>query len=66
MFTLCVGVLPACMSVHTMHAVPTQARRVEGIRTSGTGVTVCCKLLCGCWELKLGLLEDQPVLFFFF
>ena len=34
----------------------------EGIRSSGTGVTYSCELPCGCWELNLGLLEEEPVL----
>lgn len=27
-----------------------------------TGVIDSCKLLCGCWELNLDLLEEQPML----
>ena len=34
----------------------------EGIRSPGTGVTNSCELPCGCWDLNLGLLEEQPVL----
>ena len=34
----------------------------EGIRSLGTGVTDSCELLCGCWELNLSPLEEQPVL----
>ena len=30
-----------------------------GIRFPGTAVTDSCKLLCGCWEPNLGLLESQ-------
>ena len=33
----------------------------EGARSSGTGVTDCCELPCGCWELNKGPLEEQPV-----
>jgi hypothetical protein len=33
----------------------------EGVRPPGTGVREDCELLCGCWELNLGLLEEQPV-----
>jgi len=36
-----------------------------GMRVSespGTGVTDSCELTCGCWELKPGPLEEQPVL----
>jgi hypothetical protein len=34
----------------------------EGIRLPETGVTDSCELPCGCWELYLGPLEEQPVL----
>jgi hypothetical protein len=33
----------------------------EGVRSPVTGVTDSCELPCGCWELSLGPLEDQPV-----
>lgn len=39
------SVLPAC----------------EGIRAPGPGATDSCELLCQCWELNLGLLEERPV-----
>jgi hypothetical protein len=32
------------------------------VRSSGTGVTDNCELLCGCWELNSAPLEEQPVL----
>ena len=54
------GVLPACVSVHHVCAVPVEARR--GCHIPGTGVTDSCELLCGCWELNLGPLEEQRVL----
>ena len=47
---MCIGILPACMSL------------CKGIRSPGTGVTDTCVLLCGYWELNPGPLEDQPVL----
>jgi hypothetical protein len=34
----------------------------EGARSPGTEVTDSCELPCGCWELNLGPLEEQPVL----
>jgi hypothetical protein len=38
-----------------------EARR--GVRSPGTGVTDGCEPpLCGCWELKPGPLQEQPVL----
>ena len=33
-----------------------------GIRSPGTGVTDSRELPCGCWELNLDPLEEQPVL----
>jgi hypothetical protein len=44
---MCVGILPACLC--------------KGSRSSGTGVTDCCELPCGCWELNLDPLEEQPL-----
>jgi hypothetical protein len=38
----------------------------EDVRSPGAGVTdwtPCCKAPRGYWELNLGLLEEQPVLF---
>ena len=34
----------------------------KGVRSSGTGVASRCELPCGCWELKLGPLEEKPML----
>lgn len=34
----------------------------EGVGPSGTGVTDGYEPPCGCWELNLGPLEEQPVL----
>ena len=34
----------------------------EGVRFPGAGVTDSCEPPCGCWELNLGPLEEQPVL----
>ena len=38
-------------------------RPEEGLISPETRVTDGCELLCGCWELNLGLLEEQSVLF---
>ena len=52
---MCMGVLLACTYVHHMHMVATET---EGsIKPTGLGVTDC-----GCWELNLGSLQEQPVL----
>ena len=53
------GVLPECVSVHYMQADP--RRPEERVRSQGTRVTGGCELPCGCWELNLGPLEEQPV-----
>ena len=37
-------------------------RPEEGIISEDTGVTEGCELPCGCSELNLGPLEEQPVL----
>jgi hypothetical protein len=37
-------------------------RSEEGIQSPGTGDTDACEPLCGCWELKLGPLEEQVLL----
>jgi hypothetical protein len=46
-----------------MFSVPSEVRR--RCLTSGTGVKDGCELPCGCWELNLGPLEEQPLLFVF-
>jgi hypothetical protein len=35
----------------------------EGKESLETGVSGVCELLCGCWELSLGLLQKQSILF---
>jgi hypothetical protein len=50
---MCKGILPLCMSVHHVHAVPAEARR--GHQIPWNGVTRGC-------ELPSGSLEEQPVL----
>lgn len=54
-YFICMGVLPACMSVHHMHTVSTEA-----IKSSQAGVTDGREPLCGCWESNPVPLEDQP------
>jgi hypothetical protein len=59
---MCMDVLPACMSLQHVHAslVPTEARRPEEVvRSSGTRVTQGSGPQQGCWDLNLGLLEEQ-------
>ena len=50
-----IGVLLACLSAVYM------CER-EGVRSPGTGVIDSCDLLCGCWELNSGPLEELPML----
>lgn len=52
---MCMGVLFACMSVHSLH-VPIGLE--EGIQSSGTGVTDS-QLPCECRDLNPGPLEEQ-------
>lgn len=47
---MCVGILPACMSVYHLCARCSE-RPEENIRFPGTGVTDGYELLCGCWKL---------------
>lgn len=54
------GVFPECMSVYNMHALCSQ-RPEEGIEAPGTEILDGCEPLCGCWEMNLASLEEQPV-----
>jgi hypothetical protein len=54
------SVLPTCMFMHFYAWCP--RRPEEGIIPPGTGVTSSYELLCVCWELNLGPLEEQPIL----
>jgi hypothetical protein len=56
------GCLPACISVHHMCAWCLR-RSGEDMISSVTGVTNDCELPCGCWELSLNSLQEQPVLY---
>lgn len=53
------AVLPACM--HHTHAC--LQRPEVGVRCPETGVTDGFELSVGCWELNLGSLEEQQMLF---
>jgi hypothetical protein len=54
-----------CICPLHLCAVPAEAKR-EHLGSLGTGVTVSCKLLCGCWELNLDPLQEPQVLLYFF
>ena len=57
---MCMNVLPAYMSVHSMCAWGRQEPE-KGVGSLGSRVTAGCELSCGCWESNLGPLEKQPV-----
>jgi hypothetical protein len=54
------GVLPTCMSVYHVHAVPRETK--GGSRVPWTGVTDTCEPPCRYRESNSGPLEEQPVL----
>lgn len=54
------GYLPACLSVHYIYAVHTEAE--EGVRPPRTADPDGCWLLYECWKTSLGSLEEQSVL----
>lgn len=57
---LCMNALPACMSVPYAYLVPTEPLRGQPV--PGSGVIDNCESRCGCWEVNLGHLKEQPVL----
>ena len=56
-----VCVLPVQMSALCACLVPLEDKK-ERVGSPGPGVTGGYELLCGCWELNPGLLQEQPVL----
>jgi hypothetical protein len=61
MYFMCMGILPVCMYVHLVVHTFKEVRR--GFRLPGAGVLDDCELPFGCWELNLGRLEKQLVVF---
>lgn len=59
---MCLGILPACISVHNIHAWCLR-RQEDGVRFPGTRVRNSCELPCGHWLSSLGFLQQQAVLF---
>ena len=55
---MCMSVLTACMSVYHLDTVPAEAKRWFWIPWYWSYID-SCDLLCGCWELNLGPLEEQ-------
>lgn len=62
-------ILSACTLIICMHGClrATFIRKrllasEEAVGSPGTGVTDSCEPLCGCWELNLCHLQEQPVL----
>ena len=58
MISLFYFIFVSCALVFCLHVY-----LCEGIRSPGTGIIDSYELPCGCWELKLGPLEEKPVLF---
>lgn len=54
-------VLSTCMSVCCV-CFWCLMRPEEDVESPGTGIISSCKLLCGCWDLNLIPLEEQPML----
>lgn len=52
---MCSSILPACLSVHCVHAVPVEVRKMNQI--IGNRVTDGC----GCWDSKPGTLEASTL-----
>lgn len=55
-----VNILPPCICIPHVCLVPKEVRK--SVEFPGTGVMDKCEPLCGCWELNLGLPQEQPVL----
>lgn len=58
-YFICMGVLPACLSVYHMHVVPPEAGRWHWI--PGTGLTNGRDSSCGCWESNWDLCKCNPI-----
>ena len=50
-----------CLSVYISCIPGAYRNQKKVLDPSGTGITNSCELPWGCWELKLGPLEEQPV-----
>lgn len=59
-YFMCTSALPACVSVHNMDILPSEAR--IGFRLPWESSCRQCEPPCRCWELNLGPLEGQSVL----
>lgn len=55
------NVFPPCMSVYRMCDLGTQ-KSIESVTLTGTGGINVCELLCGCWKMNAGPLQEQEVL----
>ena len=60
-YYMCMGILPAHMSVQDMHA-RCPWRLEQGTGFPETGVSDGYELQCKCWESNTHPLEEQPVL----
>ena len=57
---MCIGLLPAYMSVHHRHTGPEEAEESGG--TPGTGIADGYGLASWCWESDTGLQEEHAEL----
>lgn len=57
-YSICMDILPACMYMYGTHVLQ---KSEENIRSPGTIITGDCELLCGCWELNPGPLQELQV-----
>lgn len=53
----------AYVRVCTMYMTGGHRGQKKALDSLGSRVIATCGLPCGCWELKLGPVEDQRVLF---
>lgn len=58
---MCMSILPACMSLYHVYACHPRRLEEEGVRSPGTGLRDRCEQPCGCQELDLCVVEEQPL-----
>jgi hypothetical protein len=59
-YFICMGILPVCMPVQHMHAVPMEPR--ENVGYPSAGVTDDCESPCGFWGSNSQPLPKQKLL----
>lgn len=58
---MCMCVLPACMSEHSVVCAQCHQQKEGGTGSPRTGITDCCESLCGDCQSNLGTLKEKPV-----